>query len=146
MKVLFDTNVILDHLLAREPHVKVAEQLLSLVDTGRIEGIICATTATTIDYLLAKHLNARAAREHMETLLQIFDVAKVDRDILLRALHSAFDDYEDAVSHEVAVAAQADAIVTRNVRDFSRAALLPALSPAELLAIATRAQGGVPEG
>lgn len=50
MKVLFDTNVVLDHLLEREPHADNAERLLNLVDTGRIDGIICSTTATTIHY------------------------------------------------------------------------------------------------
>ncbi|MBC7292681.1 MAG: hypothetical protein H5T84_01015, partial [Thermoleophilia bacterium] len=36
--VLFDTNVVLDVLLAREPYVDVAAQLFTLVDTGAIEG------------------------------------------------------------------------------------------------------------
>ena len=40
MKVLLDTNVVLDHLLAREPHVGAAEQVMSLVDAGRLEGLI----------------------------------------------------------------------------------------------------------
>ena len=51
MRVLFDTNVVLDHLLEREPHADAAERLLGLVDTGRLEGVICSTTATTIHYL-----------------------------------------------------------------------------------------------
>ena len=45
MKVLFDTNVMLDHLLEREPHADNAERLLNLVDTGRIDGVICSTSA-----------------------------------------------------------------------------------------------------
>jgi predicted nucleic acid-binding protein len=43
VKGLFDTNVVLDHLLGREPFVDAAEQLLSLVDSGRIDGVICST-------------------------------------------------------------------------------------------------------
>jgi len=139
VRVLFDTNVILDHLLAREPYVKAAEQLLSLVDVGRIEGVICATTATTIHYLLAKHLGAEAARRHLEILLDLLDVAEVNRAVLLRALRTEFSDYEDAVSHEAAVAADADVIVTRNLRDFS-SARLPVLSPDELLAVLVSGQ------
>ncbi len=54
MKVLFDTNVVLDHLLAREPFVDPAERLLSLVDSGALEGVVCSTTLTTIHYLAAK--------------------------------------------------------------------------------------------
>jgi predicted nucleic acid-binding protein len=73
VKVLFDTNVVLDHLLEREPFVDAAEQLLSLVDSGRIDGVICSTTATTIHYLAAKAVGARL-RWNTRKLLAIFDV------------------------------------------------------------------------
>lgn len=133
MKVLFDTNVILDHLLEREPHVDVAERLLSLVDTGEIEGVMCATTATTIHYLASKAVGATAAADHLRALLGIFDVASVDREVLRGALERGFPDYADAVSHEAAYAAGAVAIVTRNGKGFSRSSL-PVLDLPELLA------------
>ena len=47
MKVLFDTNVVLDVLLARQPYAQVSTQLLSLADQGRLHGVLCATTVTT---------------------------------------------------------------------------------------------------
>lgn len=133
MRVLFDTNVILDHLLEREPYVDVAERLLSLVDTGEIEGVICATTATTIHYLASKAVGAAAAAEHLRALLAIFDVACVDREVLRGALDTSFSDYEDAVLHQAACSAGAGAIVTRNGKDFSRSSL-PVFDPPELLA------------
>ena len=133
MKVLFDTNVILDQMLAREPHVDAAERLLSLVDAGTIEGVICATTATTIHYLAAKAVGAKAAAEYLRTLLAIFDVAGVNRDVLRGALDTGFSDYEDSVLHQAAVEAGATAIVTRNGKDFTRSTL-PVFDPPELLA------------
>jgi predicted nucleic acid-binding protein len=133
VKVLFDTNVILDHMLEREPHVDAAEKLLSLVDAGAVEGVICATTATTIHYLASRAVGAKAAAEHLRTLLAIFDVACVDREVLLGALDAGFPDYEDAVLHGAALAAGAAAIVTRNGKDFGRSTL-PVFAPAELLA------------
>lgn len=133
MKVLFDTNVILDHMLEREPHVESAERLLSLVDSGAVEGIICATTATTIHYLASKAVGAKRAAEYLRTLLSIFDVACVDRDVLAGALDTGFTDYEDAVLHEAALSAGAAAIVTRNGKDFTRSTI-PVFDPSELLA------------
>lgn len=133
MKVLFDTNIVVDQLLAREPFVDNAEQLLSLVDSGRIDGIICSTTVTTIHYLAAKVVGAPAAMEYIRKLLAIFDVACVDRDVLKGALELGFSDFEDAVLHEAACKAGATAIVTRNGKDFTRSAL-PVFDPAELLA------------
>lgn len=133
MRVLFDTNVILDHLLEREPHVDPAEKLLSLVDAGVIEGVICATTATTIHYLASKAVGAKKAAEYLRTLLAIFDVACVDREVLRDALDGSFTDYEDGVLHEAAIEAGAAAIVTRNGKDFTRSTL-PVFDPPELLA------------
>lgn len=133
MKVLFDTNVVLDHLLGREPFVSNAEQLLNLVDTGRIDGLICSTTATTIHYLASKAVGAPAAMEYLRQLLAIFDVATVDRDVLKGAHDLGFSEFEDAVLHEAACKAGAIAIVTRNGKDFTRSAL-PVFDPAELLA------------
>lgn len=133
MRVLFDTNVVLDHLLEREPHVDQAEQLLSLVDAGAMDGVICSTTATTIHYLASKAVGARTAMDYLRQLLTIVDVACVDRDVLLGALDLGFSDFEDAVAHEAALAAGASAIVTRDGRGFAHSKL-PVFSPAELLA------------
>ena len=133
MKVLFDTNVVLDHLLAREPHADNAERLLNLVDTGRIEGFICSTTATTIYYLASKSVGTQAAMDHLRKLLAIFAVAGVDRGVLQGALDLDFPDFEDAVLHEAACNVGAAAIVTRNGKDFAGSAL-PVFDPAELLA------------
>lgn len=133
MKVLFDTNVVLDHLLEREPFVDAAEQLLSLVDVGTIDGVICSTTATTIHYLASRVVGAQAAMDYLRTLLAIFDVACVDREVLLGALDADFSDFEDAVLHEAACTVGAAAIVTRNGKDFSKSTL-PVFDPLELLA------------
>jgi predicted nucleic acid-binding protein len=133
VKVLFDTNVVLDHLLEREPFVDAAEQLLSLVDSGRIDGVICSTTATTIHYLASKAVGAPTAMEYLRKLLAIFDVACVDREVLLGALDAGFSDFEDAVLHEAACNIGAAAIVTRNGEDFVKSSL-PVFDPVELLA------------
>lgn len=134
MKVLFDTNVVLDHLLAREPFVDPAERLLSLVDSGALEGVVCSTKVTTIHYLAAKAVGASRAADYIRELLGIFDVACVDRELLRAALDAGFSDYEDAVLHEAARAVGASAIVTRNCKDFIHSTL-PVFTPIELLAV-----------
>ena len=133
MRVLFDTNVVLDLLLERQPHADTAEQLLSLVDTGRLEGVICSTTATTIHYLAAEAVGAAAAMGYLRELLAIFAVAAVDREVLRSALDLGIPDFEDAVLHEAARGAGATAIVTRNGKDLARS-VIPVFSPIELLA------------
>ena len=54
MKVVFDTNIILDVLLIREPFAQMSINLFDAVVSKEIDGYLCATTLTTIDYLVAK--------------------------------------------------------------------------------------------
>ncbi len=140
MKVLFDTNVLLDVLLEREPHVEVAEKLVALVDNHRIEGFICATAATTLHYVGVKVIGRKAVHKHLRTLLGVFEVAAVDRDVLQRALDAnGFTDYEDAVVHEAAHSAGCSALVTRDTTGFVKATM-SVFQPLELLAaVAARA-------
>jgi len=133
VKVLFDTNVVLDVLLAREPFVETAAQLLALVDAGRIEGSVCATTITTVHYLAAKSIGSGRTKSLLRDLVTMFDVACVDRQVLARALDLDIADFEDAVLHEAGRASGVTAIVTRNAKDFE-AATIPVFEPSELLA------------
>lgn len=138
MRVFFDTDVVLDVLLEREPHVATAAKLFALLDHDLLEGVISATTVTTVFYIAAKSFGRRRALDQVRSLLDLFNVVPVDRGVLASALSLGFADYEDGVIHEAA--RSADAIVTRDRRGFTHAAL-PIVDPAELLAVmATRSE------
>ena len=141
MRVLFDTNVILDVLLARIPHVAPATALLDRVSARTLDGLLGATTVTTIHYLATKTVGPRAAQGHIRTLLSMFEVAPVTRAVLTDALNLKFADYEDAVLHEAARHAGAEAIVTRDAKGFSRGRL-KLYAPDELLRFLVAAPGG----
>lgn len=133
MRVLFDTNVVLDLLLDRAPHAVVAARLFTAVERKQLAGLLCATSVTTLDYLIARAIGREKARGAIRTLLRMFEVAAVTRAVLEAALEIDLDDYEDAVLHEAGQGAEAEAIVTRNASDF-HGATLPIFSPAELVA------------
>jgi predicted nucleic acid-binding protein len=139
VNVLFDTNVILDALLERDPYIEAASKLFALVDNARIKGTICATTVTTIYYIAAKDFGARRARDQVHGLLGLFEVAPVGREVLDGALDVDFSDYEDAVLHEAARSAGVTAIVTRDRLDFANSSI-PVLDPHELLALIAASQ------
>jgi predicted nucleic acid-binding protein len=132
MRVLFDTNVVLDVLLARPPHAAPAIELFDRVARRELDGLLSATTITTIFYLAAKAAGTAQAKKHVTTLLGLFDIAAVGRAPLADALTLGFSDYEDAVLHEAARHAGATAIVTRDPKGFA-GANLTIYSPAELL-------------
>lgn len=132
MKILFDTNVILDALLQRHPHDIPAMRLMAAVECRQLTGFLAATTITTIDYLATRASDRRQAHQHITRLLMLFSIAPITHLVLADALLLSFTDYEDAVLHEAARQAGVDGIVTRNGADFTMATL-PIYAPDELL-------------
>ena len=116
MKVLFDTNVILDVLQNRQPHAQAATQLVARIERKEITGYVCATTITTIFYLASKAIGAGTAKEQIKLMLELFEVTQVDKTVLLSAMQAGFSDFEDAVLYKAAQHASVDCIVTRNKR------------------------------
>ena len=134
MKVLFDTNIILDVLLDRKPFAEHASFLLSKVERAEINGFLCATTVTTIHYLLSKHLDKEKARISISSIVGLFEIASVNRIVIESALKSKFTDFEDSVLHESARHAGVEYIITRNIKDFKKSKI-PVFTPTEFLSI-----------
>lgn len=141
MKVLFDTNIVLDLLMDRLPYSEAAAELFSRVEGGTITGYLCGTTITTVHYLAAKTIGAPWAQEEIRKLLAFFEVAPVNRHVLESALNADFIDFEDAVIHEAACSVGADALVTRNRKDF-RKSRVAVYSSGELVNILVSQGGG----
>ncbi len=128
MKVLLDTNVVLDVLLNRHPFSDDSAQVMAMVDRSEVQGFLSATTVTTIHYLLAKYLDSNRSIKQVRLLLSLFEIAPVNRVVLENALaHSP--DYEDAVIIEAAQHAGVEYIVTRNIKDFKKS-VIPVYTPA----------------
>ena len=123
MKILFDTNVILDVMLLRNPFYKHSTLLLAEVENKNIEGFVCSTTVTTIHYLVEKMKGREFALSQIQNLLKLFQVSLVDKICLESALKSKIVDFEDAVLNESAERERVDGIVTRNSKDFKHSSL-----------------------
>ncbi len=134
MKVLFDTNIILDVLLDRIPFSEHASYLMSKVERSEINGFLCATTVTTIHYLLSKYLDKEKAIDSINSIMALFEVASVNRLVIENALKSKFTDFEDSVLHESARHAGAEYVITRNIKDFKKSKI-PAFTPIEFVSM-----------
>src|SRR3989338_8094752 len=100
MKILFDTNIILDVFLTREPFQHEAALLIERVVTGKVRGVICADSITTIFYFGRKLVGRDKTIHLLKTLFPTFEIAPIDRAIIDRALNTdEFNDFEDAVIH-----------------------------------------------
>ena len=134
MKALVDTNVVLDVLLARTQFAREATCVFSLVEESEIEASLCATTLSTIDYLLKQSLLRVQATQAIRGLLKLFEIAPVNRSVLERAIESKIADFEDAVLEQAAYLIGADAIITRNTKGFRKSAI-KAVDPVEFLSV-----------
>ena len=134
MKILFDTNVILDVMLDRVTFSEPACQLLSTVERGEISGIICATTVTTIHYLSTKILGKNESQNKIKDLMILFEITSVNRTVIENAINARFTDFEDSVIHQAANHAGAEGIVTRDPKGFKHSTI-PVYNPIELLKI-----------
>jgi len=120
LKALLDTNIVLDVLLDRKPHSVESAEVFRLIEQGQAEGLLCATTITTLDYLLSQSMKRNDSRKLLSQLLKLFEVASVNRAVIEDALASRMDDFEDAVLDHACLNSGADVIVTRNSKDFTR--------------------------
>ena len=132
MKVLFDTNVVLDVLLDREPFAAPAAGLFVQVEQGALGGLLCATTITTVHYLAGQVVGKDRGQSEIGKLLALFEIAPVTRAMLETALTAKFSDFEDAVLHEAARHSGVQGIVTHDPKGFKQATL-PIYSPVELV-------------
>lgn len=130
MKVFLDTNVLLDVLARREPHCVSASKIWSRVEQGTLDGHISAISFNNTHYVLRRVASRQAAHDAVKVLRDIFHVVSLDEQIIHRAIDSEFPDFEDAIQFFSAHHAEADFIITRNVRHF----------PAEPIAVVTPEQ------
>lgn len=127
-RALYDTNVLLDVLLNRAPHVKASAAALDLVGQGKVEGYVAGHAVTTVAYLVQRDKDAAEARKAIALLLSKVRVAPITDSSVRLALTLEFADLEDAVCAASAQEAGCAAIVTRNPKHFKKsdvAAMLP---------------------
>ena len=119
MKILLDTNIILDVFLSREPNIKSAEKIFELIYQEKAEGYATANSITDIYYVTAKRLGDKPTREALRNLFNLLEIINVDGDDCVRALNFLISDFEDALIVVCADKVDIDYIIT-NDKEFLR--------------------------
>jgi predicted nucleic acid-binding protein len=128
MKVLIDTNVILDVLIERVPHYERSAVFLKLCGT-QVDGYIAASQTTDIFYLLTRAgKSAQSAKGIIKELTDNIKVLDIITKDVNNALSSDMPDFEDALLACRAERKKIDLIITRNEKDFTFSKI-PAMSP-----------------
>lgn len=135
MRIMVDTNVIMDILQRREPFFTDSYQAVHSIIKEDGECMLSASAATDIFYMLRKALQSpQQARERLAQLAQLVTFADVAGLDIHTALSRPMSDFEDAVVDAVAERNEVDYILTRNKKDFAGSVIL-AVTPTEFLAL-----------
>lgn len=132
MKILLDTNIVLDLLLERGQFCNAAKNIFLLVEEKKIRGFLSASSITTIHYLVNKSLSKDEANKVITMLLMLFEVAPLNKNIFASALENIGVDFEDSVIYSCALDSKIDYIITRDKKGFNTSKV-SALTPMEFL-------------
>ena len=135
MRVMIDTNVVLDVLLKREPFFSHSYEVLRLSALQTHEGFISAAAVTDVFYIVRKSLkDVEKAKESMSTLLQLVGIADATGIDVHNAIEYPMNDFEDALVAAIAKRCELDCIITRNKADFMDSPIR-AVTPQEFLTL-----------
>jgi predicted nucleic acid-binding protein len=133
MKVLLDTNVLLDIVEKREPFFNDAYQVFIKSAKKEIEAIIGASSVTDVYYVARRNCkDAKQALDHIVDLLKVVNAVDTKAVDLQNAIKLNFPDFEDAVVTATAMRENVMYIITRNTVDFKNAPIRT-INPADFL-------------
>lgn len=123
-KVLLDTDVLLDFFIDRKPFSDHTAQVLNLCEEKKIAGYTTPVIIANTYYLLRRTAKHETVIDKLNQLLNIIDIVKMDRKVVVKALNSNFKDFEDALQNFSAVEnRKIEIILTRNIKDFKNSDL-----------------------
>ncbi len=131
LRILIDTNVLLDYLLCRSPYEQAARKIIVACKQRQVSGCIAAHSISNMFFILRKVFSVEERRKLLFNICELFEVEGIDKTKIFNALaDETFADFEDCLQKECAVAFRADYIVTRNCDDF-KGSSIPCIEPAE---------------
>lgn len=134
MRILLDTNILLDY-LQRRKGFDDAEQILQECIQYKIDGYVAAHSIPNIFFILRKVYTEDERRDILADLTSFLSVAEINHEMIVSALtRREFCDFEDCLQDECATIVGADFIVSQNIKDYANSRV-PAISPKDFLQI-----------
>lgn len=140
MRLLLDTNVLIDYFARREPYFDDVVKLQAAQLMGDVELWIAPHALPDASYILRKAIDPMRLQEMIEQSLTFLTVSSGAQDETRAALAARWPDFEDSFVSQCAKRVGADYIITRNTTGFA-ASEVPTLSPAGFVALMEREHG-----
>jgi len=116
--ILIDTDVLVDVALDRLPFAAAAGALLDALERRPNSGFVAWHTVSNFYYLVAAARGRKASLDFLLDLTRFVRVAPATTQAMRYAATLPMGDFEDAMQVAAAEACAADAIATRNTRDY----------------------------
>ena len=126
-KIFLDTNIILDFLGEREGFYEASAKIMTLADKKKIQVYTSPSSISKVFYVLAKYENSKIALEKIRKFKLLCSMSVMDDEVVEKAIHSNFKDFEDAMQYFSALASNCNIIITRNEKDFKNA-MIPVMN------------------
>ncbi len=135
IRILLDTNILLDYILTREPFYDNAKKIILACINGTVKACIAAHSISNMFFILRREYESKERRKLLLNICKIFDIEGIDKEKLISGLENDdFFDFEDCLQMECARAYGAKYIVTRNVSDYDNS-VIQAILPEDFLKI-----------
>ena len=137
MKILVDTNVIINYLTRREDKYRESSiQVMELCADKTLYGYVAFHSLSIIWYTSGRMKESEAKRrEWLDLVCKILTTANADHEAVVGAVNNVeFRDFEDNLQDICAQSVGADYIVTVNVKDYEHSSV-KAVTPPELVRI-----------
>ena len=119
MRMIIDTNIILDVLIRRAEFYEYSKSVLKLCEERKIEGFISASAVTDIFYITRRALGSvEDTYRVMNSILNIVRILTVTNEDVIKAFQVKARDFEDCLMATCALSNKCDGIITRNKKDF----------------------------
>ena len=132
MKVLLDTDVIIDVAIDRQPHAEYSAIIIDLAESFRIDAYIAWHSIANFYYLVSAASGDKKTRLFIKELLQITAVAETTTSDAIFALDAHLRDFEDALQLAAARKCSAEYIITPNIKHY-RNSIIPAITPQQFI-------------
>lgn len=135
LKLLIDTNVLLDLIAKSRPEHHAAKRLFEIAaESDDVELLACVSSLKDVFYVYQRHYgSAEDAWTAVEVLSRIAQPIPLDPEALDIALKKVEPDFEDALVAACAKCAGCAAIVSRDVKAFT-GGFMDKMPPAEAVA------------
>ena len=144
MRVLLDTNVVIDLFTKRPPDGSLSQKFLIMREFGDVELWVSEKSFTDVFYVLHKGFSSERIHAAFQESFQWFNLCSVEGNDIRAVTQQKWEDFEDCLINYCAEKVKADYLITQDASGFARAHI-PVASPEEFFELVESTYGLVYE-